>query len=47
MQDQLEAMKKEKSELLIGLGNIKDMVKESQEKSGAMYVYARAYLMMC
>ena len=47
MQVQLEAMKEEKSELLRRLKKVKDVAKESQEKSGAMYVYARVYLAMC
>lgn len=38
LQGQLEASKEEKSDLLRRLKRVKDVAKESQEKSGAMYV---------
>lgn len=38
LQDQLETSKEEKSDLLRRLKKVKDVTKESQEKSGAMYV---------
>jgi hypothetical protein len=38
MQVQLEASRQEKSELLRRIKRVKDVAKETQEKSGAMYV---------
>jgi len=46
-QVQLQALKEEKSELLRRLKKVKDVAKESQEKSGAMYVNAQVYPTMC
>jgi len=47
MQVQLEALREEKSELLRRLKKVKDVAKESQEKSGAMHVYTRVYPATC
>lgn len=47
LQGQLEASKEEKSDLLRRLKKVKDVAKESQEKSGAMYVYIRVVSAMC
>ena len=48
MQVQLEALREEKSELLRRLKKVKDAAKDTQEKSGAMHVYNKAYpAMMC
>jgi hypothetical protein len=44
---QLEASKEEKSELLRRLKRVKDAAKESQEKSGAMYVYVQVHPAIC
>jgi thiamine phosphate synthase YjbQ (UPF0047 family) len=41
LQGQLEVSEEEKSGLLSRLKKVKDVAKESQEKSGAMYVYIR------
>lgn len=46
-QVQLEASKEEKSELLRRLKKVKDVAKETQEKSGAMYVNVRVYPAIC
>lgn len=43
MQARFEALREEKSELLRRLKKVKDVAKESQEKSGAMHVYAKVY----
>ena len=44
MKGQLEALRKEKSELLGRVKKIKDAAKEGQEKSGVMYVYPKVCL---
>ena len=47
LQGQLEASKEEKSDLLKRIKRVKDVAKESQEKSGAMYVCIQVYSAMC
>ena len=46
LHDQLETSKEEKSDLLRRLKKVKDAAKESQEKSGVMYVYIQVYSAM-
>jgi predicted HTH transcriptional regulator len=43
LQNQLRASKEEKSELLRRLKKVKDVAKESQEKSGKLYVSVQVY----
>jgi hypothetical protein len=43
LQGQLDASKGEKSELLRRLKKVKDVAKESQEKSGALYVNVQVH----
>ena len=45
-QVQLETLREEKSELLKRLKKVKDVAKESKEKSGVMRVFTKVYPVM-